>query len=102
MLSPLAADTFVEVAGTALIAASTFRLYTLTSGALPSSTSLTAAKLAYTSILSSNIDSTTGRISPVTDPLKFSVVAGEGVVSPEAQAFVLMMQAAWRDSGLSM
>lgn len=96
-----AADTFEEVAGTALIAAATLRLHTLSAGTLPSAPSLQAARFARAQIIKNNIDSKTGLVSPVTDPLKFSVQADKGITSPEAQAFVLMLESAWRDAALT-
>lgn len=40
------------------------------------------------------VNSTTGVLRPVVDPLNYP---NEGTMSPEGQAFVLIMEASWRD-----
>ncbi|SCZ98986.1 BZ3500_MvSof-1268-A1-R1_Chr7-1g09342 [Microbotryum saponariae] len=82
-------NTFTDAASTALLTAVSFRL------AQFKISESTLAKAQETRIaLHSHISSTTGLLSPVVDPLSFGRI---GQQSPEGQAFVLMMEAAWAD-----
>lgn len=47
--------------------------------------------------LYTNLDPITGYLTPVVDPLSYTVMAAPGVASPEGQAFMLIMEASWRD-----
>lgn len=109
---------FEDGAGTALMAANTFRLAQLTysastrssaytystnstiKGAKPSKTTLTpnlvAAEKARQYIVN-HVSNTTGLLGPIVDPLNWSQQLVSGGVSPEGEAFVLLLQAAYRD-----
>ncbi|SCV70811.1 BQ2448_3573 [Microbotryum intermedium] len=81
--------TFTEAASTALLTAVSFRL------AQFKISESTLEKAQETRIaLHSHISISTGLLSPVVDPLSFGRI---GQRSPEGQAFVLMMEAAWAD-----
>jgi hypothetical protein len=86
-------DTFYDASATALIAASTFRLATLVYGTpnMPS-VNVQAAELARVWIVGQV--GSDGWLAPVVDPLDWHQ---QGEHSPEAQAFVLMLTAAYRD-----
>lgn len=43
------------------------------------------------------ISSSTGILSPVVDPLSYGSELSASESSPEAEAFVLLMESAWRD-----
>lgn len=92
---------FPESSGTALIAAATFRLAALTRGRFDSQTvawrsrSVPAADRARQYIVG-QVDSD-GWLNGVVNPLNWRQAAPSGVHSPEGQAFVLMLQAAYRD-----
>ncbi|KAL8280717.1 hypothetical protein RQP46_007040 [Phenoliferia psychrophenolica] len=91
-------STFSDASSTALLTASYYRLALLansSSSVLSPSTLPTLSKAeksrgaVYTAVSTS-----TGILSPVVDPLKYSM---QGTESPEGQAFVLLMESAWRD-----
>ncbi|KAG9082940.1 hypothetical protein FRC07_014062, partial [Ceratobasidium sp. 392] len=82
-------STFPDAASTALLAASTYRL-SLVSGV---HTHLPSAEHVHTIISTQHINSA-GWLNPVADPHSFH---DQGQQSPEAQAFVLQMHAAWND-----
>ncbi|KAH9813859.1 hypothetical protein DFH28DRAFT_325797 [Melampsora americana] len=88
-------DTFDEVSGTALIAASAYRLAVARPDMihrLP----LDKINCARNAIILNNINHQNGTVSPVINPLDWSLKALPGVVSPEGQAFVLFMDLAWQ------
>ncbi|KAG8709017.1 hypothetical protein FRC09_000911 [Ceratobasidium sp. 395] len=82
-------STFPDAASTALLAACTYRL-ALVSGV---HTNLPAAERVHTIISTQHINSA-GWLNPVVDPHSFH---DQGQQSPEAQAFVLQMHAAWEE-----
>lgn len=84
-------STFADTSGTALLAAVTYRMATLT-GDL---THISAADDAFDLIQASLSDE--GWLQDTVDPLTFNSPSLPGVPSPEGQAFVLLLQAAWRD-----
>ncbi|KAF9518535.1 hypothetical protein BS47DRAFT_1338225 [Hydnum rufescens UP504] len=84
-------NTFPDASGTALLAASTFRLATI----LPGSVDTGAAERARKWI-GANIDKD-GWLTNVVNPLNWHK---PGSHSPEGQAFVLMLAAAYRDFSL--
>ena len=81
-------SSFEDSSGTALLASATYRLAMITNNTM----SIPSADLAFSAILS-KIDQG-GFLQGVVDPYNFG---NEGTVSPEGQAFVLLLQAAWRD-----
>ncbi|GAA5944324.1 uncharacterized protein JCM15063_006559 [Sporobolomyces koalae] len=93
---------FAECAGTASLAAATFRLSQLSSNYTKSS-ALTAAESAYQTLLTSHVSSPQGVLSPVVNPMDFSSKLsnvksdGSGNVSPEGEAFVLLLESARRE-----
>lgn len=82
---------FGDTSSTALLASSTYRLAALTDN----STHIPAANLAL-NLIESSVDSD-GWLLNTVDPYTFSVPSAPGVHSPEGQAFVLLLQSAWRD-----
>ncbi|GAA5992131.1 hypothetical protein JCM10908_001780 [Rhodotorula pacifica] len=99
-------STFAESASTALMIANTYRLAllsnlyssALSSSSAPASQSLSAAEASYQALTANNRHiSSSGVLSPVTDPMSFSRQLGNGQISPEGEAFVLLMEAARRD-----
>ncbi|KZV68038.1 Six-hairpin glycosidase [Peniophora sp. CONT] len=84
-----APDTFPDSAGTALIAAATYRLAKYTGD----SKFISKAELAYACV-SKSIISTTGILKNVVDPETFSGPLPQGTGSPEAESFVLILEAA--------
>lgn len=102
-------STFADAASTALVAASTYRLAQLTSrfdplsSSAPSSSSLSSAESAYKTLTSSSHLSSSGVLAPVVDPYSYGDQMsnvkqdGSGKVSPEGEAFVLLMESARRD-----
>lgn len=84
-------STFSDAGASALLASAAYRLAVL--GAIPLDGAVVAAaervRLAVEAGVREN-----GWLSPVSDPLSFTVAGRE---SPEAQAFVLLMEAAWVD-----
>lgn len=87
----VASRAFPDAASTAMLAACSYRLaqYSLDSSTLSQAE---AARLA----VYAGIDSQ-GILSPVVNPLSYKEQLASGSVSPEAEAFVLMMEAAHRD-----
>lgn len=83
-------STFTDTSSTALLAATTYRLATLTHDF----TSIPAANRALSLIQRSvNAD---GWLTGTVDPLKFHEPSAKGEHSPEGQAFVLLLYAGWR------
>ncbi|GAA6044042.1 hypothetical protein JCM8097_001386 [Rhodosporidiobolus ruineniae] len=105
-------STFADAASTALLISATYRLATLASrfpsalnSSAPSAESLAAAESAYLTLTSASHShiSTSGVLMPVVNPMSYgnqlaNVKAdGSGAVSPEGEAFVLLMESARRD-----
>ena len=86
-----ATTTFADTSGTALLAAVTYRMATLT-GDL---SFISAADDAFDLIQASLTED--GWLLNTVDPLTFNTPSLPGVFSPEGQAFVLLLHAAWRD-----
>ncbi|KAG0152184.1 hypothetical protein CROQUDRAFT_71031 [Cronartium quercuum f. sp. fusiforme G11] len=86
--------TFEEVSGTALLAASGYRVATYFPEKI-SRLPMNQIEHARTAILSHNVNRTTGIVFPVVDPFNWGSVLAPGVPSPEGQAFVLFMITAW-------
>jgi hypothetical protein len=87
-------DTFLDAAGTALLAASVYRIAMLADVYH----NIPYAEKSRKAISSSNIQGD-GWLTPVVDPYN---VGREGERSPEGQAFVLMMNSAyeeWKEAG---
>lgn len=82
-------DTFSDAASTALLAATSYRLASLALGA----STIPLASAARLAIYAA-VNATTGVLSPVVDPLNFPA---QGTLSPEGEAFVLIMEASFRD-----
>lgn len=80
-----------------MISAATYRLAAASNSSLPAQSSLDAASRARLTVQSTHVDSSTGWVSPVVNPLRYDTLATSSQHSPEAQAFVLLMQSAWRD-----
>ncbi|ORY45851.1 Six-hairpin glycosidase-like protein [Leucosporidium creatinivorum] len=85
-------STFGDAASAALLSSVSYRLAQL---GLSNST-LSAAE-ATRSALYLHISSSTGILSPVVDPLSYGSELSASSTSPEAEAFVLLMESAWRD-----
>ncbi|BGP21027.1 hypothetical protein JCM10213_003207 [Rhodosporidiobolus nylandii] len=85
-------SSFSDAAGSALLAASTFRLAQLNATAVPQDTLQHAA--AVRTAVNRKVSTKTGWLAPVVNPLSFKEEATE---SPEGEAFVLLLEAAWRD-----
>lgn len=83
--------TFADSSSTALLAATTYRLAVLTSdySLIPS------ANMAL-SLIRQNVNSD-GWLLDTVDPETFFTASPPGTYSPEGQAFVLLLHAAWRD-----
>lgn len=86
---------FGEVAGTALLAATAFRMAVL----VPSifDTRYTDWALRKTEAVGRCVDIETGVAAPVVNPLKESQRTPLSGPSPEGQAFIALLHAAWRD-----
>ena len=82
---------FADSSSTALLAAASYRLASITG----SWDHITAASKAFDLIKASLTDD--GWLLNTVDPLTFSTASPPGTYSPEGQAFVLLLQAAWRD-----
>ena len=82
---------FADSSSTALLAAASYRLATITGDW----THITAASKAFDLIKASLTED--GWLLNTVDPLTFSTASPPGTYSPEGQAFVLLLQAAWRD-----
>ena len=93
-------SSFFECSGTALLSSATFRLSTLSSTS--TSPSLVSAEQAYQTLLNFHL-SPSGVLAPVVDPMDYSSQLqnvkndASGNVSPEGEAFVLLMESARRD-----
>lgn len=81
-------SSFADSSGTALLAASTYRLALITND----TSNIPAANRAFTLIQNSLSDD--GLLHNIVDPLTFD---SPGTVSPEGQSFVLLLQTAWWD-----
>ncbi|GAA5913729.1 hypothetical protein JCM8208_003868 [Rhodotorula glutinis] len=84
-------SSFSDAAGSALLAASTYRLAQLGGTSSPYLLN-TAATIR--SAVNSKISSSTGWVSPVVNPLSFKA---QSSASPEGEVFLLLLEAAWRD-----
>ncbi|GAA5881481.1 hypothetical protein JCM1840_001104 [Sporobolomyces johnsonii] len=97
------ATTFGDAAATALLTAATFRLAALGSNSNGTSVMplLVAAETAYQTLTSTNSTSlhvsAEGVLSPVVDPVSYGEQLEVGGVSPEGEAFVLLMESGRRD-----
>ncbi|GAA5994052.1 hypothetical protein JCM5350_004660 [Sporobolomyces pararoseus] len=95
-------NSFAECAGTAALSSATFRHSQLSSDYSKTS-SLTAAESAYQTVLNSHLSSPQGVLFPVVNPMDYSSQLnnvksdGAGNVSPEGEAFVLLMESARRE-----
>ncbi|KAF8317435.1 hypothetical protein DL93DRAFT_2077100 [Clavulina sp. PMI_390] len=96
---------FEDSAGTALLAAGTFRLAQILHSwsrtpysfkGMTRAPNVQAAEQARQYIVN-HVDSTTGILSPIVNPLDWTSQLQGGGASPEGQAFILMLQAAYRD-----
>ncbi|KAF8499997.1 Six-hairpin glycosidase [Hysterangium stoloniferum] len=83
-------STFIDASSTALLAASTYRLALLTQ----TYHNLPHAEDSRKTLVGGDHFDSYGWLQPVVNPLNWSM---SGSQSPEAQAFVVEMQAAWRD-----
>ncbi|GAA6021258.1 hypothetical protein JCM10207_002592 [Rhodosporidiobolus poonsookiae] len=102
-------STFADAASTALHVASTYRLaqlcarFSSLSSSAPSSTALSQAESAYLTLTGSTHLTSAGVLKPVVNPMSYGDQLsnvrddGSGSVSPEGEAFVLLMEAARRD-----
>lgn len=82
-------NTFTDAASAALLVSVSYRL-----AQLKLSTSTLDKAEATRPVIYRQVNSRTGVLSPVVDPLSYG---NEGSESPEGQAFVLLMESAWRD-----
>ncbi|GAA5930867.1 hypothetical protein JCM1841_001958 [Sporobolomyces salmonicolor] len=85
-------SSFSEASGSALLASAAYRLAVLDPSRDYSSLLATAAKIR--TAVNRGVSTSTGWVSPVVNPLDFSK---QGSDSPESEAFVLLLQAAWQD-----
>ncbi|KAF8317436.1 hypothetical protein DL93DRAFT_2095790 [Clavulina sp. PMI_390] len=98
---------FEDSAGTALMAANTFRLaHILYSDESCTSTLTVNGKLQFPNLLAAekareyivkHVDTTTGIVGPIVNPLDWSSELVAGGTSPEGEGFVLLLQAAYQD-----
>ncbi|KAF8317437.1 hypothetical protein DL93DRAFT_2077103 [Clavulina sp. PMI_390] len=98
---------FEDSAGTALMAANTFRLaQILYSDEACTSTLDVGGKILFPNLLAAerareyivnHVNTTTGIVWPIVNPLNWAVELAEGGTSPEGEAFVLLLQAAYQD-----
>lgn len=86
---------FADVAGTALMAAAAFRFALLHEKA--DAEPYAAWASAKLHAVAQHIDTESGIAHPVVDSLKENREMSVGEVNPEAQAFVVLAWAAWRD-----
>ena len=86
-----AANTFSDASASALLASAAYRLAFL--GVIDSNSDLIATAEKLRAAVEAGVGSD-GWLAPVSDPLSFTT---EGSESPEAEAFVLLMEAAWVD-----
>lgn len=82
-------STFSDSASSALLAATSFRLASL--GLAQTSTNIAVATKIRTAV-NSKIDAATGWLQDTVDPLDWDVKMNK---SPEGQAFVMLLDAAW-------
>ncbi|GAA6064633.1 hypothetical protein JCM10212_000602 [Sporobolomyces blumeae] len=85
-------SSFSDAAGSALLASAAYRLAVLDPKG--DYASILASAATIRAAVNSGVDSSSGLLSPVVDPLAF---AQQGKTSPEGQAFVLLLHSAWRD-----
>jgi hypothetical protein len=81
--------TFSDAASVALLASVSYRLASLSL----SNTTIAAAERSRLALYPL-VNPTTGVLLPVVNPLSYTL---EGTLSPEGQAFILLMEASWRD-----
>ncbi|KAF3051993.1 hypothetical protein E8E11_010634 [Didymella keratinophila] len=86
---------FGEAAGTALLAATAYRMAVLDPSIFD--TKYTDWALQKMNAVARCVDIGTGIVAPVVNPLKESQRTPLGGPSPEGQAFVVLLYAAWRD-----
>ncbi|KAI0638264.1 Six-hairpin glycosidase [Trametes polyzona] len=84
-------NSFADSSSTALLASVTYRMASLTGD----TSQISAANKAY-NLIKSSLDSN-GWLRNTVDPLTFNTPSRPGSHSPEGQAFVLLLQAAYRD-----
>ncbi|EEB98710.1 hypothetical protein MPER_01734, partial [Moniliophthora perniciosa FA553] len=83
--------TFIDTSATALLASVTYRMAMYTND----TTHIANADRAL-ALVQDNVDES-GWLQQTVDPYTFSTPSKSGSHSPEGQAFVLMLHAAWRD-----
>ncbi|XP_014560056.1 hypothetical protein COCVIDRAFT_90135 [Bipolaris victoriae FI3] len=88
---------FAEVAGTALMAAAVFRVAGLEGAGEVLGGGYTAWATEKMRAVAQHVDVRTGVAAPVVNSLKESQQMPPGEINPEAQAFVVLLFAAWRD-----
>ncbi|GAA5849290.1 hypothetical protein JCM3766R1_001636 [Sporobolomyces carnicolor] len=86
-------SSFSDASGSALLAATAFRLATLDAASSTDYSALIRSASTIRAAVNDKVGAN-GWLSQVVDPLSF---AQESQTSPEGQAFVLLLQAAWRD-----
>ncbi|KAL6712036.1 hypothetical protein ACN47E_003079 [Coniothyrium glycines] len=86
---------FGEVAGTALLAAATFRIAVLALGSFEVKHTDWAQR--KVEIVSNFVDANTGIAAPVVNSLSEGQRTPLNGINPEGQAFVVLLYAAWRD-----
>jgi hypothetical protein len=86
---------FGEAAGTSMLAATVFRMAVLEPRTFGESYTQWAVR--KMEVVSRCVDTETGIVGPVVNPTKDEHRAPLDGISPEAQAFVVLMFAAWRD-----
>ncbi|TNY22328.1 Six-hairpin glycosidase [Rhodotorula diobovata] len=82
---------FSDASGSALLAAAAYRLAQVSG---TSSEYLVETASTIRSAVNGKINQSTGWVSPVVNPLSFKA---QSSASPEAEAFLLLLEAAWRD-----
>ncbi|GAA5935802.1 uncharacterized protein JCM15063_001809 [Sporobolomyces koalae] len=85
---------FVDTAGSALLAAIAYRLAALDHASSTDYTALLTVAAKIRASVNARIDTSTGWLAEAVDPLSF---AQQTPTSPEGQAFVLLLHAAYRD-----
>ncbi|GAA5889729.1 hypothetical protein JCM6882_004302 [Rhodosporidiobolus microsporus] len=85
-------SSFSDGSGSALLAATAYRLAQLNSTAVPRNTMQHAATIR--AAVNSKVSTSTGWLAPVVNPLSFK---DQSSTSPEGEAFVLLLHSAWRD-----
>ncbi|GAA6007975.1 uncharacterized protein JCM10292_000463 [Rhodotorula paludigena] len=84
-------STFSDGSGSALLAAAAYRLAQLNG---TQSDYILDMAATIRSAVNNHVDTSTGWLAPVVNPLAFDQQASQ---SPEGEAFVLLLEAAWRD-----